>query len=282
MKEGDAMLSITNYEGTLTEALVCRGKPVARKNIDGVFELTLDTSEHDNPHSFNLITEEGIIEAGGFQFRIKQMQRKSRGKVKSVKAQHIFFDNIWLRQEGTNGGHKTLYEFATFALRDTGWTFTSDFDEDGYIEAFGNDNIVKLVNQICETFECDYEITSNSNIHFSKMLGPDNDFVYQYGDNIIELSKSVNTDNLRTRISAKGKDNLVIRYTSPQAAKWGILDADDISDERFLDSENLMDKARKSLKDQPELSIELNSIELLDKQLGERIWLIYKPWDYEM
>ena len=83
MKEGDAMLSITNYEGTLTEALVCRGKPVARKNIDGVFELTLDTSEHDNPHSFNLITEEGIIEAGGFQFRIKQMQRKSRGKVKS-------------------------------------------------------------------------------------------------------------------------------------------------------------------------------------------------------
>ncbi len=100
--------------------------------------------------------------------------------------------------------------------------------------------------------------------------------------NIVELSKSVNTDNLRTRISAKGKDNLVVRYTSPQAAKWGIRDADDMSDERFSDSENLMDKARKSLKDQPELSIELNSIELLDKQLGERIWLIYEPWDYEM
>ncbi|MFK5707087.1 phage tail protein [Lysinibacillus boronitolerans] len=55
-----------------------------------------------------------------------------------------------------------------------------------------------------------------------------------------------------------------------------------MSDERFSDSENLMDKARKSLKDQPELSIELNSIELLDKQRGERIWLIYEPWDYEL
>ncbi|MDP1392031.1 phage tail protein [Lysinibacillus capsici] len=276
------MLSITNYEGTLTEALVCRGKPMVRKNIDGVFELTLDASERDNPHSFNLIAEESIIEAGGFQFRIKQLQRKSRGNVKSVLAQHIFFDNIWRRQEGTNGGHKTLNEFATFALRDTDWTFTSDFNEDGFIDAFGNGNIVKLVNQICEAFECEYEITSNSNIHFSKMLGPDNDFVYQYGDNIVELSKSVNTDNLRTRISAKGKDNLVIRYTSPQAAKWGIRDADDLSDERFSDSEKLMDKARKSLKDQPEISIELDSIELLDKQLGERIWLIYEPWDYEM
>jgi len=282
VKEGEAMLSITNYEGTLTEALVCRGKPVVRKNIDGVFELTLDASERDNPHSFHLLAEESIIEAGGFQFRIKQLHRKSRGNVKSILAQHIFFDNIWRRQEGTNGGHKTLNEFATFALRNTNWTFTSDFDEDGYIEAFGNDNIVKLVNQICEAFECEYEITSNSNIHFSKMLGPDNDFIYQYGDNIVELSKSVNTDNLRTRISAKGKDNLVVRYTSPQAAKWGIRDADDMSDERFSDSENLMDKARKSLKDQPEISIELDSIELLDKQLGERIWLIYVPWDYEM
>ena len=276
------MLSITNYEGTLTEALVSRGKPMVRKNIDGVFELSLDASERDNPNSFHLIAEESIIDAGGFQFRIKQLQRKSRGNVKSILAQHIFFDNIWRRQEGTNGGHKTLNEFATFALRNTNWTFTSDFNEEGYIEAFGNDNIVKLVNQICEAFECEYEITSNSNIHFSKMLGPDNDFVYQYGDNIIELSKSVNTDNLRTRISAKGKDNLIVRYTSPQAAKWGIRDADDMSDERFSDSENLMDKARKSLKDQPEISIELDSIELLDKQLGERIWLIYEPWEYEI
>ncbi|MBD8521489.1 hypothetical protein IAI09_11630 [Lysinibacillus fusiformis] len=99
--------------------------------------------------------------------------------MKSVKAQHIFFDNIWRRQEGTNGGHKTLNEFATFALRNTGCTFTSNFNEDGYIEAY---NIVKLVNQICESFECEYEITSNSSIHFSKMLGPNNDLVYQYGD----------------------------------------------------------------------------------------------------
>ncbi|MGE7092523.1 phage tail protein [Lysinibacillus sp. NPDC048646] len=276
------MLSITNYDGTSTEALVCRGKPIARKNIDGVFELTLDASEHDNPYSFHLITEEGIIEAGGFKFRIKQMQRKSRGNVKSALAQHIFFDNIWRRQEGTNGGHRTLNEFATFALRNTGWTFTSDFNGDGHIESFGNDNVVKLINQICAAFECEFEITSNSNIHFSKMLGPDNDFVYQYGDNIIELSRTVNTDNLRTRISAKGKDNLVLRYTSPQHEKWGIRDADDISDERFSDEENLLDKARKSLIDQPEVSIEVDSIELLDRELGERVWLIYEPWNYEM
>ncbi len=47
------MLSITNYEGTLTEALVCRGKPVVKKNIDGLYELTLDASQYDNPYSFN-------------------------------------------------------------------------------------------------------------------------------------------------------------------------------------------------------------------------------------
>ncbi|WP_418302679.1 hypothetical protein [Lysinibacillus fusiformis] len=60
------------------------------------FELTLDASQQDNPHSFNLIIEESIIEAGGFQFRIKQLQRKSKGNVKSLLSQHIFFDNIWV------------------------------------------------------------------------------------------------------------------------------------------------------------------------------------------
>ncbi|WP_418302881.1 hypothetical protein [Lysinibacillus fusiformis] len=40
------------------------------------------------------------MEAGGFRFRIKQLQRKSKGNVKSILAQHIFFDNIWRRQEG--------------------------------------------------------------------------------------------------------------------------------------------------------------------------------------
>ena len=64
------MLSITNYEGTLTEALVCRGKPIVRKNIDGVFELTLDASERDNPHSFQLIAE-SIIDAGGISIQDK-------------------------------------------------------------------------------------------------------------------------------------------------------------------------------------------------------------------
>lgn len=277
------MLSITNYEGTSTESLTPRGRPGIKKNIDGLFELKLDACESDNPHSFSLITEESIIDAGGFQFRIKQMERSSRGNVKSVLAQHIFFDNIWRRQEGTQGGNRTFDEFATFALRNTGWTFTKDFgNENGYIESFGNDNVIKLINQIREAFECEFEIVSNNTIHFSKMLGPDVDFIYQHGDNIIELNRSVSTDNLRTRITAKGKDDLLLRFVSPQADKWGIRDADDISDERFTNEENLMDKARKALIDQPEISFEVDTIELLDRELGERVWLIYEPWDYEL
>jgi len=277
------MLSITNYEGTSTESLTPRGRPEIKKNIDGLFELKLDACESDNPHSFSLITEESVIEAAGFQFKIKQMQCSSRGNVKSVLAQHIFFDNIWRRQEGTQGGHRTFDEFATFALRNTGWTFTKDFgNENGYIESFGNANVIKLINQIREAFECEFEIVSNNTIHFSKMLGPDVDFIYQHGDNIIELNRSVSTDNLRTRITAKGKDDLLLRFVSPQADKWGIRDADDISDERFTNEENLMDKARKALIDQPEISIEVDTIELLDRELGERVWLIYEPWDYEL
>ncbi|MGG2111905.1 phage tail protein [Lysinibacillus pakistanensis] len=277
------MLSITNYEGTSTESLTPRGRPGIKKNIDGLFELKLNACESDNPHSFSLITEESIIDAGGFQFRIKQMERSSRGNVKSVLAQHIFFDNIWRRQEGTQGGNRTFDEFATFALRNTGWTFTKDFgNENGYIESFGNANVIKLINQIREAFECEFEIVSNNTIHFSKMLGPDVNFIYQHGDNIIELNRSVSTDNLRTRITAKGKDDLLLRFVSPQAEKWGIRDADDISDERFTNEENLMDKARKALIDQPEISIEVDTIELLDRELGERVWLIYEQWDYEL
>ena len=51
----------------------------------------------------------------------------------------------------------------------------------------------------------------------ARYVGPDNDFVYRYGDNIIDLSKLVNTDNIGTRINAKGKDNLVQIYVTKKA-----------------------------------------------------------------
>lgn len=276
------MLYITNYEKTITENLFSKGYPIIEKDTTGNFTLTMDASEKDNPYSFGLIVEESIITANGFDFRIKQMERNSRKGSKSVLAQHVFFDNVWRRQETTNGGTKTLNEFATFALQGTGWNFTSDVQGMAQINGFGRDNVVKLVSLICEAFECEVEIISNSKIHFSKQLGPDNDFVYRYGDNIIALDEKVSTDNLRTYIEATGKDDVKVSFTSENASRWGIRKADPVSDERFTDSTNLLKKARESLQDEPEVSIELESVELLDRQLGERVWLIHEPMNFEL
>lgn len=118
-----------------------------------------------------------------------------------------------------------------------------------------------------------------SECHFSKSFGPDNNAQYRYGHNIKTLSRKIATTHLRTQITATGKDDLTVTYTSPNHTLWGIRVADPISDERFTHADNLLKKAKDSLIDYPEVGFELDTLELLDKALGEKVWLIYEPID---
>ncbi|MGE7940615.1 phage tail spike protein [Lysinibacillus xylanilyticus] len=270
------MLIVTNYASTRTEPFFTTSAPLFEQDTLGNLTLEFTVNKTNNEAGFNLLQEEAIVTAANYDFRVKQIIDDKPGR-KTILAISTFFDLAYQFKDTTYGGTHSSQEFVNYLLADTGWTVTCDFSDTATIDKFGSKNIIQCVNQICDAFNCEFEILPNKRVHFSKSLGPDNNAQYRYGHNIKALSRKIDTNHLRTQITATGKEDLTVTYTSPNHTLWGIRKADPISDERFTIAEHLMKKAKDSLIDYPEVSFELDTLELLDKQLGEKVWLIYEP-----
>jgi phage minor structural protein len=270
------MLIVTNYAGNQTEPFFTTSSPVFEQDTQGNLTLEFTVNNSNNEAGFNLLQEESIVTAANYDFRVKQLIDDKPGR-KTILAISTFFDLAYQFKDKTFGGTHTSKEFVNYLFADTGWNATIDFTETATIYKFGSKNIIQCVNQICDAFNCEFEILPNNRVHFSKSLGSDNGAQYRYGHNIKALSRKIDTTHLRTKITATGKDGLTVTYTSPNYTIWGIRIADPIRDERFTNADNLLKKAKAAIIDYPEVSFELDTIELLDKQLGEKVWLIYEP-----
>ncbi|MFJ7646943.1 phage tail protein [Lysinibacillus sp. NPDC097279] len=270
------MLIVTNFAGNQTEPFFTTSAPVFEQDTQGNLTLEFTVNKSNNEAGFNLLQEESIVTVANYDFRVKQIIDDKPGR-KTILAISTFFDLAYQFKDKTFGGTHSSQEFVTYLLSGTGWRATLDFMETATIYKFGSKNIIQCVNQICDAFNCEFEILPNNRVLFSKSLGPDNGAQYRYGHNIKALSRKIDTTHLRTKITATGKEDLTVTYTSPNHTIWGIRIADPISDERFTNADNLLKKAQDSLIDYPEVSFELDTIELLDKQLGEKVWLIYEP-----
>ncbi|MEB2279657.1 phage tail protein [Lysinibacillus xylanilyticus] len=270
------MLIVTNYAGTRTEGFFTTSAPLFEQDTLGNTTLEFTVNKTNNEVGFNLLQEESIVTAANYDFRVKQIIDDKPGR-KTILAISTFFDLAYQFKDKTYGGTHSSQEFVNYLFAGTGWTVTCDFTETATIDKFGSKNIIQCVNQVCDAFNCEFEILPNKRVHFSKSLGPDNGAQYRYGHNIKTLSRKIDTTHLRTKVTATGKEGLTVTYTSPNHTIWGIRVADPISDERFTNPDNLLKKAKDSLIDYPEVSIELDTLELLDKALGEKVWLIYEP-----
>lgn len=270
------MLIVTNFAGNQTEPFFTTSAPVFEQDTQGNLTLEFTVNKINNVAGFNLLQEESIVTAANYDFRVKQIIDDKLGR-KTILAISTFFDLAYQFKDKTFGGTHSSQEFVNYLFTGSGWIATCDFTETETIDKFGSKNIVQCANQICDAFNCEFEILPNNQVHFSKSLGPDNGAQYRYGHNIKALSRKVDTNHLRTKITATGKEDLTVTYTSPNHTIWGIRVADPISDERFTVADNLLKKAKDSLIDYPEVSFELDTIELLDKALGEKVWLIYEP-----
>ena len=273
------MLNVTNLNG--------QSEPITKFNgyerieeVNGSLELSFTSFFHEENPGHELIEEESIIEKDGYEFKIKQLSANRLSK--QVKALSIFFDLGGVIREEIFGGTNTLDGFLNYTLNATGWTFENeDVTDSRLIPNFGEGNVVTLINQLTATFECEYQILPNKVIRFAKEIGPDNDAQYRYGHNVKALSKKVDTTKLRTRIKGVGGDGLTVTYTSPNAVTFGISDAETVFDDRFTVTESITERIKKDLIDYPEISIELDAIELQQKEIGERVWLIYEPLGIE-
>lgn len=280
------MIYVTN--GNQSEPLVYLSSFEWEQEVKGDFSISFNSVNDSKNVGHSILLEESIITVDDFDFRVKQMKETRHGK--QVTALSTYFDLVDKRQNEIYGGTHTFEEFATFVLKDTGWTFTFDQDvsESRIIANFGENNVVALVNALCQVYTCEFEIKRNNHIHFAKKIGGDYDAQYRYGHNVQALSKDVDTTKLKTYIEGFGfideeKGGQVwVSYTSPNAAKFGKREADPVHDDRFTTGAELLDHLKTVLEDEPEVTFELDSIELLDKELGERVWLIYEPLGIEL
>ncbi|MFJ8103365.1 phage tail protein [Lysinibacillus sp. NPDC096212] len=278
------MLIITN--GNQTEPLIQFNNFQMEQEVKGNFTISFNTFNVDNNPAYHMLQVESVVTVEDYDFRVKQM--KENRHAKSVTAISTFYDLIDTRKNEIYGGTRKFNEFLTFVLGGTAWRFTFDTDLNEYrlIENFGDNNIIALVQALCQVYECEYVIMPNNRIHFSKQVGGDYDAQYRYGYNVKALSKNVDTTNLKTYIEGYGAASesggqLFVSYESPYAQKYGKREADPVHDDRFTNGQALVDHIRSMLTDFPEVTFELDSIELTNKELGERIWLIYEPMGME-
>lgn len=273
------MLSVTNLAGQ-SEPITKYSGYERHEEVNGSLELSFASFFHaDNP-GHDLIEEESIIEKDGYEFRVKQMSANRLSK--QVIALSTFFDLNHVLREDIFAGTKTFDEFATWLFAGTGWTYENvDVVGSDLIPNFGDGNVIALNKILTTVFECEYQILPSKVIRFATQIGGDNDAQYRYGNNIKALSKKVDTTKLRTRIKGIGANGLTVTYTSPNSSTFGERDAGTITDDRYTVVDSLTEHIKRQLIDYPEVSIELDAIELQQKEVGERVWLIYEPLNIE-
>jgi phage minor structural protein len=276
------MLIITDIFGN-TEALTDIQNVEINEEVNGDFSLSFTCFlTKKNEHSFHLVQEESIVELDGHEFRIKKMVETRSRKVVSL-AKHIFFELIDNPVYGINGGTLTLNAAVTFTLNGSGWTFENvEVDETKWLPNFGEDNSLALVKKICEEFGCEYKIEPNRHLKFSKEIGTDQDLQFRYKHNIKTLSRTVDTTKFATILKGFGADGLEVEYRSPNADLYGEKHGEPIRDDRFTNAENLLEKCKQEIQDVPEVSIEVEVVQLgFDARLGDKVWLIYEPLGIE-
>lgn len=274
------MLIVTNITGQCEPITTYNGYE-RHEEVSGSLKLSFSSFFDVHNPGHDIIAEESIIEKDGYEYRVKQLSANRFSK--QVIAMSTYFDLIGFLKEGIFGGTKTFDEFATWVFNDTGWIFENvDVTEIRLLPNFGDANVVTLTKQLIATFECEYQILPNKVIRFAKKIGPDNDAQYRYGHNIKALSKKVDTTKLRTQIKGIGGNGLTVTYTSPNAALFPNAGAaETIKDDSFTVAESLTEHIKRELIDYPEVSMELDAIELQQKEIGERVWLIYEPLGIE-
>lgn len=281
------MIYVTSLDGVKVEPLVNIGSDFKMdQSVDGAFSVAFTCfptePSLDNP-GYDILRSESIVTVDEFDFKVKQFS--DSGYTKRVTAINTFFENGTVYVDNIFSGSHSLTNHLTYIMKNTGWTFTVDpsvANLTNYIQNFGNDNVIALLNKICKYHKVEFIIDSRNSIHIAKQIGPDNDYPYRYAHNVSDVVLLEDTTNLRTFIRGYGFEGLEVSYTSPNISIFKKKEADPIRDERFKDAAALTNYIKASLTDTPELTIESTIPELTNRTTGERVWLIYEPLKVEM
>lgn len=271
------MIYITTLDGTKTEPLYHIRAFEMEEVLNDTFEIAFDSLNIPDNYGHPLIAEEAIVDVNGYKFRIKQVE--TTRTLKHVIGVSIFYDLVGIWKHDTYGGTRTFAQFVDFVFKGTGWTYeVQGVSGSKLIANFGNDNVPSLLNTLCFVYECEFKILPGKKVLISNLVGPERDAQYRYGYNVKALKEIVDTTQLHTRITGIGADGLRVLVVSPNEEKYGFIrEAEPYENTEYTVKADLLARTAMELIDYPLVSIELDSLELSEKELGERVWLIYEP-----
>lgn len=292
------LLIVTDTNGN-TEGLTGYKLLKRYRNVPGEKTLSFIVAPTpDNAHSFHMVQEESLVEFDGETYRIKQMNEKPRGKtmVKEVNAIRKVFDLINSYKYETYTGSFTFDAALQFIFSGTGytWTILDTFYAESW-ENFGDDNVIALFQEIVNRYGAEFTL-ADKQFTFKRKIGVATDFQFRYNYNIKTLNRSVKTNNLSTYIKGFGKDGLVVEYISPNAIKFinedstdGYYHAKPVRDERYSTEDGLLERLKKEIQDDPELSITIDFADMRRAGFpydapseGDEVFLIYEPLELDV
>lgn len=273
------MIYVTSLDGSQVEPLIDIGADFSMdQDVNGAFSVSFTSTPSKNNPGYTLLAPEVIVTIEDYDFVVKQYD--DTGFSKRIAAVSTFFEQSKTQVDGIFSGSHTLQNHINFALNPSGWSAIIDPDianVTNYINNFGNDSVVSLVNKACARHEVEFIILPGKVIRLSKQIGPDNDYQYRYKNNISDVVSMEDTTNLYTYIRGFGAEGLEVSWTSPNIGKFGKKEPSPIRDDRFTDPVALTNYIKNSIKDVPEITIESTVPELTARETGERVWLIYDP-----
>lgn len=287
---------VRNYETDKEEILSDLDKDSFTRKIskNESYELSFSVAlTKRNQQAFELVNHESSIFYDGQEFIIKQMSVNATGQsiTKDVTAPHIYSTMQDGRQYKTVTGKRSVKQLLDhiFKAGKRGFSYEIVDPDKKFVtveqENFGDDNYLKLVQEIVEDYDADMLVDNKHLIFYpagdygSKIEEP-----IRYKYNTDDVKFDIDTLNLKTQIKGFGKKDdedeymfTPITYTSPESDKWGIRIQDPVEDDRYTVPSNMKKRLEKDLHDYPDISGTVSLKFQSDIHIFDWVPFIYEP-----
>ncbi len=260
------MLIIKNVQGT-ENALKTIDDLTLTQTLGSIDQLTFNFIDNsDNKVASELVMPRSIVTVpeNNQQYMITTPTITPLGRYRqyAVTALHVgqtlhdrYIDKTLTKTQSLDNCMKFITQGTKFT-----YVIHDKFSNYAFSEEFGNARGDDLLTTLASDFGFEYYF-DNFEIHVYKTIGKDNSFLFVDGANVSKITDTEDYSNFSTHIKGTGKTadddkkstTVTAEYTSPLADKFGIIDADPVSDERFTTSASLQDYLKTQIKDYPEV-----------------------------
>lgn len=256
-------------------------------------EHTIQCTVHrteNNAHAYNLLQDDSLIISSDETFVVKDIDETPFSK--NIIAINSFFECIddYVEELWPDGLY-TIQESLQLAFSTSDWTYLidGDYPQRAKLEGFGNDNPVSMLNKILSAFNSEYEIdTPNKRVIVKRRLGVDTDYQIRDRHNITDISRKIDSMNVKTAVKVFynldefGNYNSSVIYYSPNRSKYRKTKwHKPIYSDVITSEAQAISTARLILKDIPDITFSVEFTTLQDMgynsdkvQLGNGVFLI--------